>query len=217
MLNLPAITDTMKAEEQSKTKEPSITRKSKHESVRYSITNMFIIFIHCILQQPKPLLMRQHKLQSALEAEASDEDSDAPEPLTHTAEQAVLRKETISAFHSAVKPDEDGEGSDDDDLLIPREKTKDEIEREQEEYREFLAREVGEDIGGLVTLEEVDSAKEEDADANSEDVKVEAGRKKSKKSKKAQEKKKESDHEFLMKCVLPSCDKAQSDLFLFLH
>ena len=37
-----------------------------------------------------------------------------------------------------------------DDLLIPREKTKDELEQEQEGYRRYLEQEVGQDIGDLI-------------------------------------------------------------------
>lgn len=72
--------------------------------------------------------------------------SPSPQPLTYEQEQQVLRAEVISAFHDAVKED-------DDDLLTSREKGKDEIEKEEEDYREFLAREVGEDIRALVDLE----------------------------------------------------------------
>lgn len=147
--------------------------------------------------------MRQHKLQSALEAADSDSDSDAPELLTHTAEQAALRKETISAFHGAVAYDKvDGNESTDDDLLIPREKSKDEIEREQEEYRVFLAREVGEDIGGLVTLDDEDGESSRDHDEDEEATQVEGMQnKKKKKATKSQQRKNESDHEFLMKYI----------------
>ncbi len=71
-------------------------------------------------------------------------DTEVPRPLTHAEEQEKLRKETITAFHAAVP-----EG---DDFLIPREKTKDEIETEGAEYRAFLEREVG-DIRGLVSMD----------------------------------------------------------------
>lgn len=72
--------------------------------------------------------------------------SPSPQPLTYEQEQQALRAEVISAFHGALKEDED-------DLLISREKGKDEIEKEEEDYRDFLAREVGEDIRALVDLE----------------------------------------------------------------
>jgi protein KRI1 len=68
--------------------------------------------------------------------------SPSPEPLTHTQEQATLRDETIAAFHKNI-------GEDEDDLLVPREKTKDELQLEEEEYKSFLEREVG-DINTLL-------------------------------------------------------------------
>ena len=51
--------------------------------------------------------MRQHILQSQLN-NTSRSPSPDPEP-THVQEQAALRKETISAFHEAVKTKSDGE------------------------------------------------------------------------------------------------------------
>jgi protein KRI1 len=116
--------------------------------------------------------------------------SPSPQPLPHAEEQRALRSETIAAFHNATN-----EG-DDDDLLVPREKTKDEMDREEEEYREFLAREVGEDLKNLVTIEEdVIGAREVD--------KIEIKEKKGKKSKdKGKEKAtQETEQEFLMKYV----------------
>ena len=77
--------------------------------------------------------------QAALEAQLQPSRSPSPEPLTHVQEEAALRKETISAFHSAGISNGDDEG----DLLILREKTKDEHEQEEEEYRVFLEREIG--------------------------------------------------------------------------
>ena len=63
-----------------------------------------------------------------------------------------------------------------------------------------MEREVGEDIGALVTLEgEDDLERERDMGVSLEEVPEE--RKKSKKSKKSQKRKQESDHEFLMKYV----------------
>lgn len=83
---------------------------------------------------------------------------------------------------------------DDDDLLIPREKTTDEMGKEEEEYREFLAREVGEDLEGLITIEE-------DVIGSTEGKTNEVKQKKSKKSKdKGQgNATQETDQEFLMK------------------
>jgi protein KRI1 len=115
----------------------------------------------------------------------------------------------------------------DDDLLVPRGKTKDEADLEEEEYREFLEREVGQDLKELITLDEPSGARRptmEDGDgdgdeavANGEETKKE--RKARKKEKKRREKEKEQkgkeaasqgsqkqnkedqDREFLMKSV----------------
>lgn len=120
--------------------------------------------------------------------------------LTYTQEQEVLRKETIAAFHHAAET-----AGDEDDFLIPREKTKDEQEREEEEYRAFLEREVG-DLKDLVSVE---VRAEEDAESihEEEEETAEKKKKKKKKSKKAAEEtpkksKAEEDQEFLLKCVL---------------
>lgn len=93
-------------------------------------------------------------------------------------------------FQTAVDAD-----SDTDDLLIPREKTKDEIEQEEEEYRQFLQREVGTDIGGLLTIDE---GIERIHDENEGDAKVKVESKRTKRTKGKKEKE-QSDHEFLMK------------------
>jgi protein KRI1 len=115
--------------------------------------------------------------------------SPSPEPLTHHQEQAALRKETISAFHTAVSDDEE------DDILVPREKTKDELQREEEEYAEFLRREVGEDLGQLVDVEP--SAVLEGV----QEPEKESKKRKSKEGK-SNKSKEEQDHEFLMKYAL---------------
>lgn len=143
--------------------------------------------------------MRQHFLNSTLNPN-SRSPSPVPELPTHAEEQVALRKETISAFHTAVSVPEDDE--DEDDLLIPREKTKDELEYEEEEYREFLAREVGEDISKLVTVDEnpLTADTEVEKGAGSSSVAVSEKAQKSKKRKgKDKRRKEETDHEFLMK------------------
>lgn len=130
-------------------------------------------------------------------------------PLTHVEEQEALRRETIAAFHGAAA--QIGE----DDILIPREKTQDEREREEEEYRAFLEREVG-DLKELVTVdvddededEVVKEDEEEEGEADQEDTTTEKKKKKKKKkSKKTAEgqaepvkkTKAEQDQEFLLK------------------
>ena len=91
---------------------------------------------------------------------------------------------------------------DEDDLLVPREKTKDEIEREEEEYRAFLEREVGQDLAEIITIDEGQG------EASSAGVKEEEEKAESKKKKKGKKEKEKSgktnqddDQEFLMKCV----------------
>jgi protein KRI1 len=142
------------------------------------------------------LTIKQQNLEAALRPESR---SQSPEPLTHVKQQEELRKETIAAFHTAI----DGV-DDEDDLLVPREKTKDELEREEEEYQEFLKREVGQDLRELITVDEESSALlvEELEEVNK--------KKKVKKPKKSEAKsgksKAEEDQDFLLKCVhAPLC------------
>lgn len=150
--------------------------------------------------------MRQHVLNSALEA-SSRSPSPSPREPTHVEEQTALRNETISAFHTAVSTGEKDSDGDEDDLLVSREKTKDEAERDQEEYWEFLAREVGEDIGGLVTVDGAQGGGAAGTEGPVEGQVLETqedGKKPKKKKKKAkgtEKTKEEVDHEFLMKCV----------------
>ena len=167
--------------------------------------------------------MRQHILNSVLET-TSRSPSPTHEP-THVEEQATLRKETISAFHTAVSDGFRSENSEEEEeeegFLVPREKTKDEVEKEMEEYKEFLQREVGEDIGELVTVGdeiESDSRKQDGSDEKGNHtgkVKERKGEKRKEKKKEKKSKsgksKEEEDHEFLMKSVL------SSHLFSFLH
>ena len=140
---------------------------------------------------------------------------DEQHPLTHVEEQEILRRETIAVFHGAV--DDQVE----DDFLIPREKTKDEREREEEEYRAFLEREVG-DLREVVSVDDLgndeESVKEEVVEnENEEDMQVEKKKKKKKKKTnktkderdsnnelsngKQKKTKVEKDQEFLMKYV----------------
>jgi len=135
--------------------------------------------------------------------------SPSPEPLTHVQEQEALRKETIAAFHNAVPEGEE------DDFLIPREKTQDERDREEEEYRAFLEREVG-DLRDLVSVAGSDDKREKVKEETEAEAEQEGGgkdkkkKKKKKKSKTAEgetekpkKSKAEEDQEFLMK-YMPS-------------
>lgn len=88
-------------------------------------------------------------------------------------------------------------------LLVPREKTKDELDMEEEEYKDWLEREVGEDLRQLVTI---DAAAMPSEEAGAEDI--EKKQKKGKKERKAEKEgkgtkasKEESDQQFLLECV----------------
>jgi protein KRI1 len=95
--------------------------------------------------------IRQVRLEATLNPSSR---SPSPRPVTHADEQRALRDETIAIFHSAVDPAVGAESGDDsDNILVPREKSKDELEREDEEYRAFLQREVGDELPSLITVE----------------------------------------------------------------
>ncbi|KAG1772093.1 hypothetical protein EDD22DRAFT_976667 [Suillus occidentalis] len=143
----------------------------------------------------KPLTFRQAALASALEANTSRSPTPEPYIPTHTEEQLQLRDETRAAFHTAV------DESDDDGLLVPREKTKDELEHEEEEYREYLRHAVGQDLEGLIEIE--NSGIGAEAEKGEEGA---GGKRKSKTKKKGKEvkgkSKQEADQEFLMNYIL---------------
>ncbi|KAF8070380.1 KRI1-like family C-terminal-domain-containing protein [Lyophyllum atratum] len=150
----------------------------------------------------KPVTIRQVALQSALNPNSR---SPSPEPLVHVEEQRVLRNETIAAFHNAVAEDDD-----EDTLLVPREKTQDEQELEEEEYRSFLEREVGGDLRELVVAD-IDADAKGNAASEVAQQDGEQGKKKKKKKTKDGEasrdilpakSRQESDQEFLMNYIL---------------
>ncbi|CAE6481089.1 hypothetical protein ACGC1H_005199 [Rhizoctonia solani] len=144
----------------------------------------------------KPLTIKQQNLAALLESDSRPHSpTSEPAPLTHAQEQAVLRDETISAFHNAVQDD------DADDLLTLREGVKDEAEQREEEYREFLQREVGEDISQLLWVEEGGVKVKEDPKPamDEQTTKKDLGKKKKGKRK---ERKEETDEEFLMNYIL---------------
>ncbi|KAF8648547.1 hypothetical protein AX16_006251 [Volvariella volvacea WC 439] len=160
------------------------------------------------MQKSKTVTVRDLKLASALSAGSSREGTPEPAPMTYVEEQQVLRNEAISAFRNAVHDDEE------DDLLVLREKTKDEIEQEEEEYRQYLEREVG-DLHELVTVEsrkgEAHDEQEQDKVESEAEGGDESGKKKKKKKKQAEgtqeaekpkKTKEEEDQEFLINYIL---------------
>lgn len=144
------------------------------------------------------MTIRQHAIASALE-DAAGSRSPSPDPLTHVQEQKKLREETIAAFHTSVDV-EDGHAEEEDNLLVLREKTKDEVEQEEEEYRTYLQREVGEDLAELITVEHDGYVKAEMEDAQEGHPKKKRKKEKEKeKQAKSGKSKEEADQEFLMK------------------
>lgn len=150
-----------------------------------------LLFVLCRLIpfQSKPLTIKQHALNSIFNAR-SRPSSPIPPVHTYAQEQEALRSETVAVFQTAI-----GADSDTEDLLVPREKTKDEVEQEEEEYQQFLQREVGKDIGGLITIDESIERMHEEIEGETR------FRKESKKTKRTEGKKQreQADHEFLMK------------------
>ncbi|QRV84027.1 Kri1 family protein [Ceratobasidium sp. AG-Ba] len=104
----------------------------------------------------RPLTIKQQNLAALLES-SSRPTSPTPTPLTHAQEQEALRDETISAFRNAVEDEDEDEGG----LLTLREGVRDEADLREEEYKDFLNREVGEDLSGLMWVEKGDTKVEE--------------------------------------------------------
>ncbi|KAH9965416.1 hypothetical protein BC827DRAFT_1184544, partial [Russula dissimulans] len=159
----------------------------------------------------------EHRLAASLDV-ASPRSSASPEypsppSLTHVAEQAALRAETISAFHFGLDVreadagdagEEEEEEEEEGGLFTLREKTRDEVEREEAEYRAYLEREVG-PLEKILDFGEEGNVKDE---TEKEDVHVHAdetspgGKKKKKRGKKVVEERKETDKEFLLNYIL---------------
>ncbi|KAM0753786.1 Krr1-domain-containing protein [Meredithblackwellia eburnea MCA 4105] len=89
----------------------------------------------------KPVLLKDYQ-RSRLLADPTGSAPDGDEvPLTFAQESQALKEETKRAFHAADDEDED-DGM--DGLLVPRSKTKDEKQKEEEDYQQFLKKNVGE-------------------------------------------------------------------------
>ncbi|KAJ6631459.1 KRI1-like family C-terminal-domain-containing protein [Mycena sp. CBHHK59/15] len=146
----------------------------------------------------KPLTIRAAALQSSLLSRSPSPALAEPEPLVHVEEQRRLRDETIAAFHAV-----DGDGE--DDFLVPREKTLDELAREEDEYRLFLEKEVGNvrelvDVGGDSTV--VEPVQEDESAGKRKKKKKEKKNKDEGTSKVAGSSKQVEDQEFLVNYIL---------------
>lgn len=180
-------------EEQERTGRTILPRSRTKEHVRLYLS-LTILILRFVLQM-KPLTFKQHVLSSNLHANpASRTPSPSPQIITHDQEQSKLRSETVSAFHQAV--DDNG----DDGMFILREKTKDDVEREEEDYQEYLRQEVGEDIRDLISIDgDANPIKVEDASGEEAGEAAPKAKKKQKRNKGKEKQKSETDHEFLMK------------------
>ncbi|KAF8911661.1 KRI1-like family C-terminal-domain-containing protein [Gymnopilus junonius] len=105
----------------------------------------------------------------------------------------ALRRETIAAFHGAVA------GVEGDDFLVPREKTQDEREREEEEYRAFLEREVG-NLKDLVSVDGHSDGEELQEKGEEEKEGARTARRKRRRNQKGRGA--EEDQEFLLNYIM---------------
>jgi protein KRI1 len=163
----------------------------------------------------RPVTIQEQRLAAALEVTSSrstSPEASSPPPPTHVAEQAALRAETIAAFHSGTAlqdADDTGDAAEEEEeeggLFTLREKTKDEVEREEAEYRAYLEREVGPlekilDIGNEEKT--VGEVRRQEEDVHVPPGEADSGKKKrKKKGGKVVEERKVTDQEFLLKCV----------------
>ena len=86
-----------------------------------------------------------------------------------------------------------------------REKTRDEVEREEAEYRAYLEREVGplEKILDIGEEEKVgDGIRPQEEDVHVAPAEADSGKRRKKRKGKVTEESKQTDQEFLIKCVL---------------
>ena len=151
----------------------------------------------------KPVTLHEQRLAAALDVATSRSSSpEAPSPPpTHVAEQAALRAETIAAFHSSAAETGYAEQQEEGGLFTLREKTRDEVEEEEAAYRAYLEREVG-PLEKILDLGEEGVVLKEEEDMHLPLGEADSGKKnKKKKGKKVVEKRKETDQEFLVKCV----------------
>ncbi|KAH9963018.1 KRI1-like family C-terminal-domain-containing protein [Russula compacta] len=154
---------------------------------------------------PKPITLPEQRLAAALDVatsrSASPEDP-SPPPQAHVAEQAALRAETIAVFHSSAAardPDAGDAEQEEGGLFTLREKTRDEVEREEVEYRAYLEREAG-PVEKILDLGEEIKVEDETRRQGTEDIGAREEKKKSRK--RVADERKETDQEFLINYIL---------------
>ncbi|KAK4055204.1 Kinetochore protein Spc24 [Microbotryomycetes sp. JL201] len=94
--------------------------------------------------KPKPVLLKDYQRQRVLADPTLSVSDNAPDssfqPLTHRQEELALKDEVKKAFMGS---DSDQGEDDGDDLLVARDKTKDQVEEEEREYAQFLKENAG--------------------------------------------------------------------------
>ncbi|KAJ2897093.1 Ribosome biogenesis protein Kri1 [Coemansia aciculifera] len=80
-----------------------------------------------------------------------DEDKEVKRSLTHVQEQEALKNEFKAALGGNASDSEDDEGE--EDFLVKKEKTKDEIAKEDVDYRKFLLDSMGSDAKNKAALD----------------------------------------------------------------
>lgn len=97
----------------------------------------------------KPVLLKDYQRQRVLADPTLSQPDSAPDasftPLTHAQEEEALRREVKQAFLGSTRASDDDadEDEDEDDLLVRRDKSKDELDQEEQEYAEFLRKNAG--------------------------------------------------------------------------
>jgi protein KRI1 len=151
--------------------------------------------------EAKPYLLSDHHRAALLEGrvdEEAEEEENRWRPIPYAQEQRRLRKEAIEAFHA---DDEEDEGE-----FVPVKKDQEEVEKEDDGYRQFLLEMGGgeEEVRRLLGMgDQAVSFVRADEDEASGEEQVEGEKKVKKESEKKRQKrmqnKAKADDEFLMK------------------
>ncbi|SCZ90494.1 BZ3500_MvSof-1268-A1-R1_Chr1-3g02023 [Microbotryum saponariae] len=97
----------------------------------------------------KPVLLKDYQLQRVLAdpTHSQIDDESIPDasfqPPTYAQQEQALKEQVKQAFFQASDSDDHHEGDDDDDFLVKRTQTKDEAQKEQDEYAQFLKTNLG--------------------------------------------------------------------------
>ncbi|KDE09816.1 hypothetical protein MVLG_00214 [Microbotryum lychnidis-dioicae p1A1 Lamole] len=97
----------------------------------------------------KPVLLKDYQLQRMLAdpTHSQIDDESIPDasfqPPTYAQQEQALKEQVKQAFFQANGSDDQDDGDDDDAFLVKRTQTKDEAQKEQDEYTQFLKTNLG--------------------------------------------------------------------------